>query len=78
MIYIDPPYNTGKDFVYNDDFAMSREEMDEAMGTLDEEGKYTPDWAIVFRERISSTFTLSQRPRGRKASRNCMAWNSPR
>lgn len=51
MIYIDPPYNTGSDFVYNDDFAMSREEMDEAMGNLDEEGKYTPDWATVFRER---------------------------
>lgn len=51
MIYIDPPYNTGSDFVYNDDFAMSREEMDEAMGNLDEEGKYTSDWATVFRER---------------------------
>ena len=51
MIYIDPPYNTGSDFVYNDNFAMSREEMDEAMGNLDEEGKYTPDWATVFRER---------------------------
>ena len=50
MIYIDPPYNTSKDFVYNDDFAMSREEMDEAMRNLDEEGKYTPDWEIVFRE----------------------------
>ncbi|MGP1493634.1 MAG: site-specific DNA-methyltransferase, partial [Prevotella fusca] len=38
MIYIDPPYNTGNDFVYEDDFAMSGEEMDEAMGNLDEEG----------------------------------------
>ena len=42
MIYIDPPYNTGSDFVYNNDFAMSREEMDEAMGNLDEEGKSPP------------------------------------
>lgn len=38
MIYIDPPYNTGNDFVYNDNFAMSREVQDEAMGNLDEEG----------------------------------------
>ena len=38
MIYIDPPYNTGNDFVYDDDFAMSREEMDEAMDNIDEDG----------------------------------------
>lgn len=38
MIYIDPPYNTGNDFVYNDDFAMSRQAQDWAMGNLDEEG----------------------------------------
>lgn len=38
MIYIDPPYNTGNDFVYEDDFSMSSEDMDEAMGNLDEEG----------------------------------------
>lgn len=30
MIYIDPPYNTGNDFVYHDDFAQSAEEYDEA------------------------------------------------
>ena len=29
MIYIDPPYNTGNDFVYNDDFAQSRDEFEE-------------------------------------------------
>lgn len=78
MIYIDPPYNTSKDFVYNDDFAMSREEMDEAMGNLDEEGKSPPTGRLSSVRGISSTFTLWQRPRGRKASRNCMAWNSPR
>lgn len=38
MIYIDPPYNTGNDFVYNDDFAQSAEEYIENSGQLDEEG----------------------------------------
>jgi len=43
MIYIDPPYNTGNDFVYNDDFAKTRRKhaMDE--GLLDEEGNATRD-----------------------------------
>lgn len=39
MIYIDPPYNTGNDFVYNDDFSMSQEESDIAEGVVDELGK---------------------------------------
>ena len=38
MIYIDPPYNTGNDFVYDDDFAMSGAELDAAMGNVDAEG----------------------------------------
>lgn len=38
MIYIDPPYNTGNDFVYNDNFAMSSKESDIAEGTRDDEG----------------------------------------
>lgn len=38
MIYIDPPYNTGNDFVYNDNFAMSGKESDIAEGTRDDEG----------------------------------------
>lgn len=38
MIYIDPPYNTGNDFVYNDNFAMSSKESDIAEGARDEEG----------------------------------------
>lgn len=42
MIYIDPPYNTGNDFVYNDDFSMSQEESDIAEGVVDELGeRYT-------------------------------------
>lgn len=38
MIYIDPPYNTGNDFVYNDDFKQSANEYIENSGQLDEEG----------------------------------------
>ncbi len=38
MIYIDPPYNTGKDFVYNDSFKKSTEEYLEESGQVDEEG----------------------------------------
>ena len=38
MIYIDPPYNTGNDFVYNDDFAESADEYLSNSGQYDEEG----------------------------------------
>ena len=38
MIYIDPPYNTGNDFVYNDDFAESSEEYLSNSGQYDEQG----------------------------------------
>lgn len=38
MIYIDPPYNTGNDFVYNDDFAESVDEYLADSGQFDEEG----------------------------------------
>lgn len=38
MIYIDPPYNTGSDFVYKDDFKQSAKEYIEASGQYDEEG----------------------------------------
>lgn len=38
MIYIDPPYNTGNDFVYNDDFSQSAEEYMAGSGQYDEEG----------------------------------------
>lgn len=69
MIYIDPPYNTGNDFVYQDDFAMSGEEMDEAMGNLDEEGnrlrrnldsnpRYHSDWCSMMYSRLLVGRTL--------------------
>ncbi len=38
MIYIDPPYNTGNDFVYNDDFAIDSDEYAENSGQYDEQG----------------------------------------
>ena len=42
MIYIDPPYNTGNDFIYNDSFAMSKEESDYEEGDANQYGeKYT-------------------------------------
>ena len=39
VIYIDPPYNTGKDFIFNDTFALSQEESDEKQGRYNEEGQ---------------------------------------
>lgn len=38
MIYIDPPYNTGNDFVYNDDFSQETDEYKENSGQTDEDG----------------------------------------
>ena len=38
MIYIDPPYNTGSDFVYNDDFSQNADDYQDNSGQFDEEG----------------------------------------
>ena len=38
LIYIDPPYNTGHDFIYDDDFAQTHEEYDSQSGEYDGEG----------------------------------------
>lgn len=43
MIYIDPPYNTGNDFIYNDDFAQSKEDFEQSSGLFDDEGNQTVD-----------------------------------
>ena len=43
MIYIDPPYNTGNDFVYNDDFAQGKAEFEVHSGLFDEEGRRMAD-----------------------------------
>ena len=58
MIYIDPPYNTGNDFVYHDDFARSQAEEDLFAGNVDElgnrfikntdsNGRYHSDWCSM-------------------------------
>ena len=43
MIYIDPPYNTGNDFVYNDDFAQGKDEFEQSSGLFDEDGNQVLD-----------------------------------
>lgn len=69
MIYIDPPYNTGNDFVYQDNFTMSSEDMDTAMGNLDEEGnrlrknpdsnpRYHSEWCNMIYSRLLVARTL--------------------
>ena len=69
MIYIDPPYNTGNDFVYDDDFSMSGAELDAAMGNVDAEGnrlrknldsnpRYHSDWCSMIYSRLLVARTL--------------------
>ena len=43
MIYIDPPYNTGNDFVYNDDFKQSKDEYQQEAGIKDDNGNLRGD-----------------------------------
>lgn len=43
MIYIDPPYNTGNDFVYNDDFTQGKDDFEQSSGLFDEDGNQTID-----------------------------------
>lgn len=63
MIYIDPPYNTGNDFIYKDDFKKSREEYEEELGATDEDGgklfrntdtngRFHSDWLSMMYERL--------------------------
>ena len=63
VIYIDPPYNTGSDFVYRDDFAVSGEEYAEDIGQLDDEGnrlfkntdsngRFHSDWCSMIYSRL--------------------------
>ena len=69
MIYIDPPYNTGNDFVYHDDFAHSAEEEDRAAGNIDEEGyryrrnldsngRFHSDWCSMMYSRLLVAHSL--------------------
>jgi len=63
MIYIDPPYNTGKDFVYKDNFKVSKSDYETELGTEDEEGgklfkntdtngRFHSDWLSMMYERL--------------------------
>ncbi len=63
MIYIDPPYNTGNDFVYDDDFAVSQDNYDLFAGNVDElgnryrkntetNGRFHSDWCSMMYSRL--------------------------
>ena len=64
MVYIDPPYNTGNDFVYRDRFTASRDEYEDESGVIDEEtdyrlfkntetnGRFHSDWCSMMYPRL--------------------------
>ena len=64
MIYIDPPYNTGSDFIYRDDFSQTTEDYSEQIGLYDEEtgdrlfkntdsnGRFHSDWCSMLYSRL--------------------------
>ena len=63
MIYIDPPYNTGNDFIYRDNFSKNKDEYEQELGLTDEEGgklfkntdtngRYHSDWLSMMYERL--------------------------
>ena len=69
MIYIDPPYNTGNDFVYRDNFKVSKEDYEEELGLFDEEenrlfkntetnGRYHSDWCSMMYPRLQLSRNL--------------------
>ena len=64
MIYIDPPYNTGNDFVYRDDFSQTAEDYNEQAGVYGEEGerlfrntdsngRFHSDWCSMMYSRLT-------------------------
>ncbi|MCL1945449.1 MAG: site-specific DNA-methyltransferase [Firmicutes bacterium] len=56
MIYIDPPYNTGKDFIYKDNRRMSVGEYEEISGEIDEEGNRVEEDGMVVNSRSNPRF----------------------
>lgn len=63
LIYIDPPYNTGSDFIYRDDFKLDADEYEEQLGVYDEEenrlfrntdsnGRFHSDWCSMIYSRL--------------------------
>ena len=69
MIYIDPPYNTGRNYIYRNDFSLDKEEYDEQAGLIDEEGarlaanpvgsaRFHSAWLSMMYERLLVARTL--------------------
>ncbi len=70
MIYIDPPYNTGHDFIYNDRFEMDEEEYNQQIGLFDEEEnrnfrennesnpRFHSDWCSMMYARLNLALRL--------------------
>ena len=63
MIYIDPPYNTGNDFIYNDNFKSNVEDYEDVLGIVDEDdnrlvknmdtnGRFHSDWCSMMYSRL--------------------------
>jgi len=63
MIYIDPPYNTGKDFIYKDNYTAKKADYEKELGTTDEDdnklfrntdtnGRFHSDWLSMMYERL--------------------------
>lgn len=72
MIYIDPPYNTGNDFVYNDTFQISREDYNQQSGQVDNDnnrltanpessGRFHSDWLNMMYPRIKVARNLLEK-----------------
>lgn len=69
MIYIDPPYNTGNDFIYKDNFKIDKEEYEDQIGLYDEEenmmfkntdtnGRFHSDWCSMMYPRLKLAQSL--------------------
>jgi adenine-specific DNA-methyltransferase len=69
MIYIDPPYNTGNDFIYKDNFTMDKDDYDEQIGLFDEDenrlfqnsesnGRFHSDWCSMLYPRLKLAQSL--------------------
>ena len=69
MIYIDPPYNTGNDFIYRDNFKTDKDEYEEQIGLYDENenmmfkntdtnGRFHSDWCSMMYPRLKLAYNL--------------------
>ena len=69
MIYIDPPYNTGNDFIYMDNYAIDKDEYEEQLGLYDEDnnrlflnhgsnGRFHSNWCSMMYSRLKAAYNL--------------------